>query len=115
MIEALRATGKDRIVLHFYFAFNDKPKQKLEDLFRSLIVQLGILRDDCQKLLEDLFFTCSDGRRLPSCDELWKLFCLAIVRCGAKARVRYGFIRQTKAKGRRLEEPESLNIEGQAR
>ncbi|RYO78683.1 hypothetical protein DL764_010100 [Monosporascus ibericus] len=70
VIETLRVTGKDRIVLHFYFAFNDKTKQKLEDLIRSLVIQLGLLRDDCQKLLEDLFFTCSHGRRLPSCDEL---------------------------------------------
>lgn len=82
MIEALRATGKDRIVLHCYFAFNDKAKQKLEDLIRSLVIQLGLLRDDCQKLLEDLFFTCSDIRRLPSCDELCELFLAMINNVG---------------------------------
>ena len=73
-IQYLDTNGKDRVVLRFYFDFNDEGKQKLEDMVRSLISQLALLQDDCQKLLNTLFSSCSKGRRQPSCDELCKLF-----------------------------------------
>ena len=68
-----RRAGKNWVVLHFYFDFNDEAKQKLEDTVRSLTSQLALLHDVCQKLL-DALSSCSDGRRQPSCDELCKLF-----------------------------------------
>ncbi|KAH7190158.1 hypothetical protein DER44DRAFT_844823 [Fusarium oxysporum] len=51
--------------LTFFFDFNDARKQKLEDLLRSLAVQLYHTGNETARRLDSLFTSHDDGRRQP--------------------------------------------------
>ncbi|EGU87126.1 hypothetical protein FOXB_02353, partial [Fusarium oxysporum f. sp. conglutinans Fo5176] len=51
--------------LAFFFDFNDARKQKLEDLLRSLAVQLYHTGNEAAGRLDSLFISHDDGRRQP--------------------------------------------------
>ncbi|KAH7201289.1 hypothetical protein DER44DRAFT_440639 [Fusarium oxysporum] len=51
--------------LAFFFDFNDARKQKLEDLLRSLAVQLYYAGNEAARRLDSLFTSHDDGRRQP--------------------------------------------------
>ncbi|KAH7218857.1 hypothetical protein DER44DRAFT_739024 [Fusarium oxysporum] len=51
--------------LAFFFDFNDPRKQKLEDLLRSLAVQLYHTGNEAARSLDSLFASHDDGRRQP--------------------------------------------------
>ncbi|KAJ4034165.1 hypothetical protein NW758_011123 [Fusarium oxysporum] len=56
--------------LTFFFDFNDARKQKLEDLLRSLAVQLYHAGNEATKRLSSLFASHDDGRRQPDTNAL---------------------------------------------
>ncbi|KPA37290.1 hypothetical protein FLAG1_09900 [Fusarium langsethiae] len=51
--------------LTFFFDFNDARKQKLEDLLRSLAIQLYHTGNEAARKLDSLFISHDDGRRQP--------------------------------------------------
>uniref|UniRef100_A0A0D2YEN9 NACHT domain-containing protein n=1 Tax=Fusarium oxysporum (strain Fo5176) TaxID=660025 RepID=A0A0D2YEN9_FUSOF len=53
------------ITLAFFFDFSDPRKQKLEDLLRSLAVQLYHTGNEAARRLDSLFASHDDGRRQP--------------------------------------------------
>jgi hypothetical protein len=56
--------------LAFFFDFNDTRKQKLEDLLRSLAVQLYHTGNEAARRLDSLFTSHDDGRRQPDTNAL---------------------------------------------
>ncbi|EWY99469.1 hypothetical protein FOYG_03512 [Fusarium oxysporum NRRL 32931] len=56
--------------LAFFFDFNDARKQKLEDLLRSLAVQLYHTGNEAARRLDSLFISHDDGRRQPDTNAL---------------------------------------------
>ncbi|KAF2178430.1 hypothetical protein K469DRAFT_438948, partial [Zopfia rhizophila CBS 207.26] len=59
-----------KVVIYFYFDFNDVQKQDPEHMLRSLICQLS---QQCVKIptgLDTLFSSCENGQRQPSLDAL---------------------------------------------
>uniref|UniRef100_A0A0D2YEN7 NACHT domain-containing protein n=1 Tax=Fusarium oxysporum (strain Fo5176) TaxID=660025 RepID=A0A0D2YEN7_FUSOF len=56
--------------LAFFFDFSDPRKQKLEDLLRSLAVQLYYTGNDAARRLDNLFTSHDDGRRQPDTNAL---------------------------------------------
>ncbi|KAH7201284.1 hypothetical protein DER44DRAFT_670403 [Fusarium oxysporum] len=56
--------------LAFFFDFNDTRKQKLEDLLRSLAIQLYHTGNEAARRLDSLFASHDDGRRQPNTDAL---------------------------------------------
>ncbi|EGU88526.1 hypothetical protein FOXB_00956, partial [Fusarium oxysporum f. sp. conglutinans Fo5176] len=58
------------IMLAFFFDFNDNRKQKLEDLLRSLAVQLYHTGNEAAKRLDSLFSSHDEGRRQPDTNAL---------------------------------------------
>jgi hypothetical protein len=59
-------------VTYFYFDFNDKEKQKHENLIRSLIIQLSVQNVDAKipDVLQKLYAVNQNGQRKPSYDML---------------------------------------------
>jgi predicted ATPase len=58
------------ITLAFFFDFSDPRKQKLEDLLRSLAVQLYHTGNEAARRLDSLFTSHDDGRRQPDTNTL---------------------------------------------
>ncbi|EXA31380.1 hypothetical protein FOVG_17351 [Fusarium oxysporum f. sp. pisi HDV247] len=56
--------------LAFFFDFNDVRKQKLEDLLRSLAIQLYHTGNEAARRLDSLFTSHDDGRRQPDTNAL---------------------------------------------
>ncbi|RKK95322.1 hypothetical protein BFJ68_g14820 [Fusarium oxysporum] len=56
--------------LAFFFDFNDPKKQKLENLLRSLAVQLYHTGNEAARRLDSLFTSHDDGRRQPDTNAL---------------------------------------------
>ncbi|KAI3571455.1 hypothetical protein IWW34DRAFT_838702 [Fusarium oxysporum f. sp. albedinis] len=56
--------------LAFFFDFNDARKQKLEDLLRSLAIQLYHTGNEAARRLDSLFTSHDDGRRQPDTNAL---------------------------------------------
>ncbi|EXL68463.1 hypothetical protein FOPG_15472 [Fusarium oxysporum f. sp. conglutinans race 2 54008] len=56
--------------LAFFFDFNDPRKQKLEDLLRSLAIQLYHSGNEATRRLDSLFASHDDGRRQPDTNAL---------------------------------------------
>jgi hypothetical protein len=56
--------------LAFFFDFNDARKQKLEDLLRSLAIQLYHTGNEAARRLDSLFTLHDDGRRQPDTNAL---------------------------------------------
>ncbi|EXK26982.1 hypothetical protein FOMG_16421 [Fusarium oxysporum f. sp. melonis 26406] len=56
--------------LAFFFDFNDARKQKLEDLLRSLAIQLYHTGNEAARRLDNLFTSHDDGRRQPDTNAL---------------------------------------------
>ncbi|KAH7207384.1 hypothetical protein DER44DRAFT_867319 [Fusarium oxysporum] len=56
--------------LAFFFDFNDARKQKLEDLLRSLAIQLYHTGNEAVRRLDSLFTSHDDGRRQPDTNAL---------------------------------------------
>ncbi|RDW82749.1 hypothetical protein BP6252_03861 [Coleophoma cylindrospora] len=57
-------------VAYYYFDFNDKEKQNVENLFRSIIVQISLQSFKIPKPLTDLYSKFYEGRNQPSCYDL---------------------------------------------
>jgi hypothetical protein len=57
--------GHARILLYFYFDFNNVDKQSLDKAVRSLIDQLYFKRPNAQRVTDDLYSSCDNGRRQP--------------------------------------------------
>lgn len=74
IIEDLEKRGVSQKPLYFYFDFTDNRKQSLEDVVRSLIIQLYGKRADVQKHLDSLHSSCESGQRRPSIESLCKTF-----------------------------------------
>ena len=67
----LRCSSSSAIaVAYFYFDFSDHEKQSLENLVRSLTVQLSLLGEMDSRPLEELYTVCQYGQRQPTLDEL---------------------------------------------
>ena len=62
IIEGLGRIPSCQPLLYFYFDFNDKAKQTLENMVRSLLSQLYYKCNDIWKQLDLLFLSCKDGR-----------------------------------------------------
>ncbi|KAF5268142.1 hypothetical protein FOXYS1_962, partial [Fusarium oxysporum] len=56
--------------LAFFFDFSDPRKQKLEDLLRSLVIQLYNTGNEAARRLNSLFTSHDDGRRQPDTNAL---------------------------------------------
>jgi hypothetical protein len=50
------------VLLYFYFNFNDSKKQSFDSMVRSLVFQLSHVQPKSQSYLEQLYFSCKDGR-----------------------------------------------------
>ncbi|KAF2180825.1 purine and uridine phosphorylase [Zopfia rhizophila CBS 207.26] len=74
IIENLNSTPSFEPLLYFYFDFSDTGKQTLENMIRSLIVQISCKYDDNWKQLESLFSSCEGGRGQPTRESLCKGF-----------------------------------------
>ena len=74
IIEHLENTYPDRLLLYFYFDFTDSGKQTLENVVRSLVIQLYRKCKNTQTLLDSLFSSHENGGRQLSCDSLCKVF-----------------------------------------
>ena len=64
------SSSSDTAVAYFYFAYNDHEKQSLENLVRSLTLQLSLRGEMDSQVLEELYKTCQYGQRQPSLDKL---------------------------------------------
>ena len=64
------SSSSDTAVAYFYFAYHDHEKQSLENLVRSLTLQLSLKSGMDSQVLEELYKTCQYGQRQPSLDEL---------------------------------------------
>ncbi|KAL2819101.1 purine and uridine phosphorylase [Aspergillus granulosus] len=62
------------IVLDFFFDFNDKNKQSLENLVRSLLAQLYSRCKNSRKELDKLFLSCNNGEQQPTSESLFSTF-----------------------------------------
>ncbi|KAF1986145.1 purine and uridine phosphorylase, partial [Aulographum hederae CBS 113979] len=65
--------SSSRPLLYFYFDFNDKAKQTLENMIRSLVLQLYIYTGN-SRYLDDLYLSHGDGRRQPTTESLCGAF-----------------------------------------
>jgi len=74
IIKTLEYTLPSQPLLYFYFDFNDRRKQELESMVRSLIIQLYSKLGNTLKELDSLFSSCDDGRRQPSSESLYNAF-----------------------------------------
>lgn len=75
----LRCSSSSAIaVAYFYFDFSDYEKQSLENLVRSLTLQLSLLGEMDSRPLEELYTICQYGQRQPSLDELVNVLHLRI-------------------------------------
>ncbi|KAK6350646.1 hypothetical protein TWF718_003833 [Orbilia javanica] len=63
-----------RQLLYFYFDYNYKSKQSLEQMLRVLVSQLYNQIDDASKHIYDLFLSCSNGKNQPTCQSLCEVF-----------------------------------------
>lgn len=71
------AKTNKRMVLYFYFDSSDTKKQLLDDMARSLVVQLYYQDDESRKPLDNLFSSCKNGNEQPMTksllDVLWQM------------------------------------------
>jgi hypothetical protein len=76
IIEHLEKTLPCKLVLYFYFNFNDKGKQTLHNMLCALISQLypKNLNNSQEQALESLFSSCQDGRRQADTESLREIF-----------------------------------------
>jgi Cdc6-like AAA superfamily ATPase len=74
IIEDLERTLPLKPLLYFYFDFNDKGRQTLEGMVRSLMSQLYSKFPDTSEKLDSLFSSYEDGRRHLSRESLCKAF-----------------------------------------
>ncbi|KAK5140518.1 hypothetical protein LTR32_006705, partial [Rachicladosporium monterosium] len=67
IIEDLRTVGdsSDRVVLYFFFDFNDSAKQSVDKMIRSLVFQLYQHAESTRKHVEQLYSFCNSGREQP--------------------------------------------------
>jgi Cdc6-like AAA superfamily ATPase len=66
IIEHLKQAATCQPLLYFYFDFNDKNKQSLDDLLRSFVEQAYQLQSDSRQPLEQLWTSHNEGSRQPS-------------------------------------------------
>jgi Cdc6-like AAA superfamily ATPase len=81
IIEHLKQDETCETLLYFYFDFNDKNKQSLDDLLRSLVEQIYQSQPLSRQLLEQLWASHDEGRRQPSTSSLQSV--LQVLLCGA--------------------------------
>lgn len=74
IIENLERTPARQPLIYFYFDFRDTGKQTLENMIRSLVVQLSHKFEDTWKHLDILFSSCQNGGRQPTTESLCKAF-----------------------------------------
>ncbi len=76
IIEDLQRASKDQAytVLYFFFSSVDKKKQSLEDLLRSLAIQLYYDQANARPPLVSLYSACNDGTKQSSIDSLQGAF-----------------------------------------
>ena len=74
IIDYLEKACPERLLLYFYFDFNDSSKQTLEGLVRSLASQLYRKCKCAQAALDSLFSSHENGRRQPSSKSLFEVF-----------------------------------------
>jgi Cdc6-like AAA superfamily ATPase len=58
------------VLLYFYFNFNDSKKQSFDSMVRSLVFQLYHVQQKSRSYLEQLYFSCKDGREQPQHGQL---------------------------------------------
>jgi hypothetical protein len=69
-----RASDPGAAVVYFYFDFHDNEKRKVENLVRSLIVQLSTQSAKTPESLEALFSSSLDGSKQPKVEDLIQTF-----------------------------------------
>src|SRR5438034_5616284 len=57
-------------IIFFYFDFNDREKQRHDDLIRSLILQLSTQSASVPEALKDLYSRHRDGQQMPPTERL---------------------------------------------
>lgn len=79
--------GQERIVIYFYFDFNDAAKQTVDSMARSLIAQCSYQsRGDARRQIEQLFRSHECGKKQPTTEALLALF-MAISQGSGRVRI----------------------------
>lgn len=82
IIQHLRSDeADDKVVLYFFFDFNDTSKQSLENLIRALIRQIYYGREDCKGHLNSLYSSCNGGNQRPNLDSMVRVLQTMIRQC----------------------------------
>ncbi len=75
IIEHLRQNQESpHVVLDFFFDFREAEKQSLDNLIRSIVVQLYSRCENSRKEIDTLFSQYEDGRQQPTTESLVKAF-----------------------------------------
>jgi Cdc6-like AAA superfamily ATPase len=83
IIEQLKQDATCQPLLYFYFDFNDKNKQSLDDLLRSFVEQAYQLQPDSRQPLEQLLTSHNEGSRQPSTSSLQSVLQLMLYGVGS--------------------------------
>jgi hypothetical protein len=83
IIESLKQDATCQLLLYFYFDFNDKNKQSLNDLLRSLVQQIYQSQPLSRQLLEQLWASHDKGCQQPSTSSLQNVLQLMLCRVGS--------------------------------
>ncbi|KAJ5641187.1 hypothetical protein N7490_005187 [Penicillium lividum] len=62
------------VLLDYFFDFSDSDKQTIDQLMRSLVIQLYSKCETSRKELDDLFISCEDGQRQPTSEAIFATF-----------------------------------------
>ncbi|KAH0271012.1 Pfs, NACHT and ankyrin domain protein, partial [Aureobasidium melanogenum] len=81
IIECLKQDMTSRLLVYFYFDFNGKNKQSLDNLLRSLVEQIYQSQPQSRRPLEQLWASCGQGSQEPSTSSLKNV--LEVVLSGA--------------------------------
>ncbi|KAK8257738.1 hypothetical protein IWZ00DRAFT_21307 [Phyllosticta capitalensis] len=76
MVSASTGPSGARVVLYFFFDFQDSSKQSFDGLLRSLIQQMSFESEhyEARKVVSDLFHSCKSGTTQPSTEKLKDTF-----------------------------------------
>ncbi len=74
VIETLSQEKSNSAVVYFYFDFNDSTKQHVDNMLRSLVLQLLTSFDSIPGPMDSLFKACQEGAKPPQINDLERVF-----------------------------------------
>jgi nucleoside phosphorylase len=101
IIEHLKQDATCHLLLYFYFDFNDKKKQSLDDLLRSLVEQVYQSQPDGRQPLEQMWASHNDGSRQPSTNSLQSMLQVMLSEVGSVSIV-FDALDESKPRGELL-------------